>query len=197
MGENLPALSSPFPTEFAPITKEAHWTGSGDAYRFRFPNNFGASVVRNEISYGGRSGAWELAVLSFEGDEWELCYTTVVTEDVIGWLDEQEVAEKLAVIARLDSNGRLPLLEGEKPKLKEDHQITWEHADDYAPEQGGVVVDITVKRRATVEFPDIDEKFVVWVEVDSILSEVMNPWEDEEIHDVMRYNYPQAFENGE
>lgn len=83
------------------------------------------------------------------------------------------------------------------PALKEDHQITWEYADDYAPEQGGVVVDITVKRRATVEFPDIDEKFVVWVEVDSILSEVMNPWEDEEIHDVMRYNYPQAFENGE
>lgn len=191
MGENLPALSSPFPTEFAPTTKQAHWTGGGNAYRFRFPNNFGASVIPNR-------GAWELAVLEFTNDgAWDLCYSTVVTEDVLPGLSEQDVAEKLAVIARLDSNGRLPLLEGEKPKLKEDHQITWEHADDYAPEQGGVVVDITVKRRATVEFPDIDEKFVVWVEVDAILSEVMNPWEDEEIHDVMRYNYPQAFENGE
>lgn len=190
MGENLPALSSPFPTEFAPITKQTHWTGSGDAYRFRFPNNFGASVIPS-------GDLWELAVLKFNRDGgWELCYSTPVTADV-AILDTQEVAENLAVIARLDSNGRLPLLVGEKSKLKEDHQITWEYADDYAPEQGGVVVDITVKRRATVEFPDIDEKFVVWVEVDAILSEVMNPWEDEEIHDVMRYNYPQAFEDGE
>lgn len=191
MGENLPALSSPFPTEFAPIAREPHVTGRGHLYRFQFPNNFGASVFPS-------GDLWELAVLKFNRDGgWELCYSTPVTADVV-ILDAQEVAEKLAIIARLDAHGRLPLLEkGTKPELKEDHQITWEHADDYAPEQGGVVVDITVKRRATVEFPDIDEKFVVWVEVDAILSEVMNPWEDEEIHDVMRYNYPQAFEDGE
>lgn len=194
MGENLPVLSSPFPTEFAPVDAYPHFLG-GMAYQFRFPNGFGASIIPD------RGISWELAVLEKDGEEWSLTYDTIVTGDVLPGLDNQEVAEKLAVIARLDSNGRLPLLmlkeEGEKPKLKEDHQITWEHADDYAPEEGGVVVDITVNRRATVEFPDIDEKFVVWVEVNSILSEVMNPWEDEEIHDVMRYNYPEAFENGE
>lgn len=190
MGENLPALSSPFPTEFAPVDAYPHFLGRM-AYQFHFPNGFGASIIPDH------KVSWELAVLKKDGEGWSLTYDTIVSGDVLPGLDNQEVAEKLAVIARLDSNGRLPLLEGEKPKLKEDYQITWEHADDYAPEQGGVVVDITVKRRATVEFPDIDEKFVVWVEVDGILSEVMNPWEDEEIHDVMRYNYPQAFKDGE
>ena len=106
MGENLPALSSPFPTDFAPITKEAHWTGSGYAYRFRFPNNFGASVIPDRSS-------WELAVLELTNSgAWELCYSTVVTDDVLPGLSEQDVADKLAVIARLDSNGRLPLLKG-------------------------------------------------------------------------------------
>src|SRR5690554_7448861 len=84
MGENLPALSSPFPTEFAPTTKQAHWTGSGYAYRFRFPNNFGASVIPDRSS-------WELAVLEFtNSDAWELCYSTVVTDDVLPGLSEQK-----------------------------------------------------------------------------------------------------------
>lgn len=70
----------------------------GDQYIFTFPNGHGASVVRNTYSYGGEKGQWELAVLDADG---ELDYTTPVTDDVIGWLNEREVAELLRKIAEL------------------------------------------------------------------------------------------------
>jgi hypothetical protein len=65
---------------------------------YRFPNGYGASVVRHEDSYGGREGLFELAVLDSSDD---LCYTTPVSNDVIGWLTIEQVDEFLDQISKL------------------------------------------------------------------------------------------------
>lgn len=63
--------------------------GSGDFQeRVFFPNGRGVSIIRNEYSYGGRSGKFEVGVLDADGD---LDYSTPVTDDVIGWLDVEGV----------------------------------------------------------------------------------------------------------
>ncbi len=73
----------------------------------RFKNNYGASVIRNTYSYGGRSGLWELAVIYFNGDEWDIVSTTHITDDVLGYLDDEKVLQTLAEISKLND----PLLD--------------------------------------------------------------------------------------
>jgi hypothetical protein len=68
----------------------------------RFNNGYGASVVRTFYSYGGDEGLYELAVVKFDGDTWELTYDTPITNDVLGWLTEAKVDEILAAIEALE-----------------------------------------------------------------------------------------------
>lgn len=75
----------------------------------RFPNGYGASVVRHDFSYGGSAGKWELAVISFTGEgprDFDLVYDTPITDDVIGWLSEEQAVEICEQIARLDPLAR-------------------------------------------------------------------------------------------
>jgi hypothetical protein len=70
----------------------------------RFDNGYGASVICNEFSYGVNQGLKELAVIKFYADNldsWFLCYTTPITEDVIGYLKDEEVDALLAKIEAL------------------------------------------------------------------------------------------------
>ena len=75
---------------------------------YRFPNGYGASVIRHENSYGGRSSTgsqgvqslYELAVLDSND---EICYDTPVTSNVIGWLTISEVDSLLEDISRLEN----------------------------------------------------------------------------------------------
>lgn len=79
--------------------KATHSRHGGIQFVFMFPNNYGASVVSHDYSYGGGEGLWEIAVL----DENEsLCYSTEVTDDVIGYLEEDEVLDVLYHIFRLE-----------------------------------------------------------------------------------------------
>lgn len=76
---------------------------------YRFENGYGASVVRGYGSYGVDGGFWELAVIRLTGageNDWDLCYDTPITDDVLGWLTERKVDEVLAKIKAL------PALEG-------------------------------------------------------------------------------------
>ncbi|VWB07926.1 hypothetical protein [Burkholderia lata] len=70
---------------------------------YRFDNGFGARVVQHQYSYGGDMGQWELAVIKFNGDKWDLTYETDITFDVLGYLDWHEVAQYLDQIAALQS----------------------------------------------------------------------------------------------
>lgn len=82
---------------------------NGIHYIFKFDNGRGASVVKNEISYGGSYDEWELAVLLFKdsfddkaaSDEYRLDYDTPITDDVLGWLDDAEVRNILEEIQKL------------------------------------------------------------------------------------------------
>lgn len=68
---------------------------------YRFRNGYGASVIRNSISYGHELGLWEVAVIKWNEDEWSLCYDTEITNDVIGYLNEDEVDNVLQQIEAL------------------------------------------------------------------------------------------------
>lgn len=70
----------------------------GDQWKFRFANGFGASVIRHGFSYGGEDGLWELGVLRQDG---HLTYDTRITDDVIGYLTEGDVAALLQQVASL------------------------------------------------------------------------------------------------
>ena len=69
---------------------------------YRFPNNYGASVVRHPYSYGFDENLWELAVIKFESDtDWSLCYLTPLTNDVLGHQTEEQITELLNQIEQL------------------------------------------------------------------------------------------------
>jgi hypothetical protein len=65
--------------------------------RTKFINGYEASVVKSEHSYGGKNGLYELAI--FKDDE--ICYDTPITNDVIGYLTEDEVTEIFIKIQEL------------------------------------------------------------------------------------------------
>ena len=83
--------------------------GDGCQYVFRFNNGFGASVVKHRGSYGHEDDKWELAVIKFNPEidgDWSLTYETDITDDVIGWLDDDKVNNLLDRIKNLDKDGK-------------------------------------------------------------------------------------------
>lgn len=76
---------------------------NGVQYLKFFDNGYGVSVVKHNFSYGGQVGLWELAVIKVDEKEWEICYDTPITDDVIGWLDENEVIEIAFKVSKLPS----------------------------------------------------------------------------------------------
>jgi hypothetical protein len=80
--------------------------------RFRFPNNYGASVIQNDHSYGGKEGLFELAILYNDN----IHYDSPLANDVIGWLSPKDVVSYLLKIKGLDD-----------PKLVEEET----HPKDY------------------------------------------------------------------
>ena len=52
----------------------------------KFNNGYGVSIVKHSFSYGSRLGLFELAVVAFSDNDFSLCYTTPITNDVIGYL---------------------------------------------------------------------------------------------------------------
>ncbi|MEM9521580.1 MAG: hypothetical protein AAGA37_19885 [Actinomycetota bacterium] len=101
-----PANSAANPFELPAI--QAHDFRGGRQCRFAFENRYGASVVRHSGSYGNREGLWELAVLYDDDnvgpariDEWELCYGSSITDDVIGNMTIDDVNATLRKIGDL------------------------------------------------------------------------------------------------
>ena len=65
---------------------------------YKSPNGYGASVIKHEGSYGFDKDQWELAVLKDD----ELCYSTGITSDVMGYLNDPQVDNILRQIANLE-----------------------------------------------------------------------------------------------
>ena len=77
--------------------KDTNYVNGGVQHVYSFPNGYGASVVKHDFSYGGKQGLWELAVL--EGED--ICYTSGITDDVIGHLSWVNVEKILGEIKSL------------------------------------------------------------------------------------------------
>lgn len=82
---------------FREYLKDTNYVNGGVQHTYSFPNGYGASVVKHDFSYGGKQGLWEIAVL--EGEE--LCYTSGITDDVIGHLTWVNVEKILGEIKSL------------------------------------------------------------------------------------------------
>jgi hypothetical protein len=80
---------------FSDLQFGPHPAGNGVQAIIQFTNGFGASVVKTPYSYGGSQGKYELAVTDSDG---RLCYSTEVTNDVVGYLSPDEVTEYLRQI---------------------------------------------------------------------------------------------------
>jgi hypothetical protein len=68
-----------------------------------FDNGYTASVVSNDMSYGGDSGLFEIAILYNDS----IVYDTGITEDVIGFLDFDGVIQTLDSIRKLPRRNSL------------------------------------------------------------------------------------------
>ena len=64
----------------------------------RFENGYGASIVCTPYTYGGKEGLYELAVIGKDG---HITYETPITNDVKGYLSEQDVTDVLIKIQQL------------------------------------------------------------------------------------------------
>lgn len=71
---------------------------SGVQAVIKFDNGYGASVVCTPYTYGGDRGLYELAVFGKNG---HITYDTPITDDVIGYLKEEEVTKILEQIQLL------------------------------------------------------------------------------------------------
>lgn len=74
-----------------------------DQTMYRFDNNRGASIVFHRGSYGYEQGLLELAVATWseDGKEWFIDYSTDITRDVVGYLNEQQASELLQRISEM------------------------------------------------------------------------------------------------
>lgn len=72
------------------------WTGGIQAVA-SFDNGYEASVVKSPMSYGGAEGLYEIAVLKDDN----IVYDTPITDDVLGYLTEEDVTKVLNDIASL------------------------------------------------------------------------------------------------
>ncbi len=70
---------------------------AGVQARHSFDNGYEASVIRGYGSYGYEDGLYELAVM-LDG---RCCYSTPITDDVLGNLSEDDVTRVLGEIAAL------------------------------------------------------------------------------------------------
>lgn len=98
----------------------------------RFENNFGASVIRHDSSYGGRYGLFELAVLTFasEANDYELTYDTEITNDVLGHLTKEDVESLLKRIEKIGEETNYSII-----KLQEALEITYKRISNSEEER--------------------------------------------------------------
>lgn len=69
-----------------------------ECYRFSVPGHgdMEVSVIRSSMTYGGSQGLFELAMLRND----KCVYDTCITDDVLGWLEVEDVLEVLEKVMR-------------------------------------------------------------------------------------------------
>jgi len=73
----------------------------GERYIKKFDNGYSTSVIKNNMSYGGKNGLYELGVF-YEKDLVEVPGVTEEGDTVRGWLEFEEVIDLLKKIEQLE-----------------------------------------------------------------------------------------------
>jgi hypothetical protein len=74
----------------------------GDIAKLFFSNGYGVSVLIGGHGYDEGSTPYELAVLEGNVDNWDLCYSTPITDDVLGYLTPEEVTDYMIEVQKLE-----------------------------------------------------------------------------------------------
>jgi len=92
------------------IKRKIHM-GATDQEIYRFPNGYGASIIKGgPYTYGNPKAPYELAVVLYDDGpkevwstdiDFSICYDTPITEDVIGHLTRKQVRKYLKQIFEL------------------------------------------------------------------------------------------------
>jgi hypothetical protein len=77
--------------KFSDLNFESHCIDNGIAAKLFFDNGYGVSVVQFPGSYGYEEGLYEVAILKGSADDYDLCYDTPVSDDILGHRDEEDV----------------------------------------------------------------------------------------------------------
>lgn len=80
------------------LDHQSHPAGIGTQVVIKFQNGYGASVVSGPLFYSNSRTPWEIAVLNPDGS---IAYDTSVTNDVCGYLTDEEANKILAQIEAL------------------------------------------------------------------------------------------------
>jgi hypothetical protein len=92
---------------FDQILFEPHPVGEGKHGKLFLPNGYGISVVRFKIpgssGYGSYcdENTWEVAILKGTQNNFELCYDTEITNDVLGFQTEDDINNILGKLRRI------------------------------------------------------------------------------------------------
>jgi hypothetical protein len=73
----------------------------GIAARHFFPNGYGVSVVQFPGSYGYEEGLYEVAILKGLEEDWEICYDTSITDDIIGYQSVEDINNLISQVKSL------------------------------------------------------------------------------------------------
>lgn len=84
----------------------SNYPDTGIGARQFFQNGYGVSVVQFTTpfgagSYGAEQGLYELAVIKGTEEDWDICYDTPITSDVLGYLTTEEVEVLLYEVENL------------------------------------------------------------------------------------------------
>jgi hypothetical protein len=87
--------------KFSDLNFESHPNWHGVQAKYFFDNGYGVSVIKSSNSYGGSEGLYELAVLKGLEEDWEICYDTPITDDVIGYQSVEDIDNLLSQVESL------------------------------------------------------------------------------------------------
>jgi hypothetical protein len=99
MNETVRPTNNLDTTTFNELNFQQHPMGMGKQCIVQYSNGYGASIVQGPHTYGGQNGLYEIAVFGKDG---QITYDTPVTNDVLGYLSEQEVEKTLMDIKNLE-----------------------------------------------------------------------------------------------
>jgi hypothetical protein len=89
--------------KFTDLNFQPHgnYPDSGIAAHHFYPNGYGVSVVQFPGSYGYEEGLYEVAILKGLEEDWEICYDTPITDDVIGYQSVEDIDNLLSQVESL------------------------------------------------------------------------------------------------